>query len=71
MNCRDCGQPMHVYQQPCGGGKPPLALAECKNRLCDLLDVTLNVQRWHDITDTELDAYRDMVRALRKETCRV
>lgn len=64
MCCRDCGQPMHVYQQP-RVGKPPLTQAECKNKACDLYDVTLSADRWQEISAPELEAYRDMVRKRR------
>jgi len=63
--CRDCGETMHVYNQSCVRGKPPVRLAECKNVNCDLLDVTLSARKWSTITESELDAYRAVVRGLK------
>lgn len=66
MNCRDCGSDMRVYElpRPRGGAD---TLAECKNRDCDLHDVTLDVRTWQTITDEELErSYRTMVRQMRE-----
>ena len=62
--CRDCGHEMHVYQQE-RINKPPLVLAECKNRGCSLHDVTLDADTWRTITEARLNEYRAIVNKMR------
>lgn len=62
MFCKDCGQPMRIFEQ---GGVRPSVQADCKNPKCDLYDVTLDVRTWQTITGEQLEAYRQMVRKTR------
>jgi hypothetical protein len=63
--CPDCGRPMRTYQQQGAAGRPAYTLAECKQPDCDLKDVTLCERQWSQITNEELEAYRQVVRRLR------
>jgi ribosomal protein L16/L10AE len=63
--CPDCGRPMRTYQQQGAAGRPAYTLAECKNKRCDLNDVTLSERHWSQITNEQLEAYRQVVRRLR------
>ena len=63
--CKDCGQPMQLdYQEQ--RNAPPLPIVTCKNKDCALWSVTLSTKVYYDLTNEQLNAYREMVALLKK-----
>ena len=63
--CKDCGEAMQLdYQEQ--RNAEPLAIVTCKNRSCTLWSVTLSTKVYYDLTDVQLNAYREMVTMLKK-----
>jgi hypothetical protein len=64
--CRDCQQPMDVQHQSDGQGAY-VTLITCWCLSCLLNAVTLNVDQYAQLTETQLKAYRKMNRTSRSK----
>lgn len=60
--CADCHQPMEVQQQPRLVGEGFHTLVTCRNRACDLRNVTLPVGEYAAKTTADFEAYREVNR---------
>jgi hypothetical protein len=59
--CRDCGEVLTPIVQQLTRGS--VTLVTCWNRQCDLATVTLSVEQYNGLSETQLEAYRQMTRA--------
>ena len=60
--CRDCGMPLDVQRQADGKGGS-YVIVTCWNPQCLLRTVTRSLTTYSNLTDSELEAYREMNRA--------
>lgn len=59
--CRDCGKPLDCRSQADGKGSSYL-IVTCWNPACLLRTVTRSLATYYKLTETELEAYREMNR---------
>ena len=59
--CRDCGQLLDVQTQADGKGSSYL-LVTCWQRDCLLATVTRSLESYNQLTESELETYREMNR---------
>lgn len=59
--CRDCGEKLDAALQADGKGGA-YTIVTCRNRQCLLRYVTRSLSTYLDLTEAELEAYREMNR---------
>ena len=59
--CRDCGQPMHTFQQE-DLDDTNSVLVTCWQPSCLLRGFTLSLDRYNSLDQAQLEIYRDMNR---------
>ena len=59
--CRDCGHAMELIQQQ-GLDEEYFVLVTCWQSTCLLRGFTLSIERYQNLSQTQLEVYRDMNR---------